>query len=187
MLRGHLLAGRLTLDEFSERVELVLGARVGRDLVNVGADLPDLPAPAPAPTRRKPSRLTVAVFGHAVKRGRVRLRRRSAVFSIFSDVDLDLRDAEMDDPRPVVNVLALLGNVDVYVPDTLGVDLGGLTVFGRQRDWGQETGRPTAPKVQVRSLSLFGTVDVWRVPDDLQGSYGKIARSLRRRQRRLLR
>ena len=40
MLREHLLAGRLTLEEFSERVEAALRARVGAELARVNEDLP---------------------------------------------------------------------------------------------------------------------------------------------------
>jgi len=42
MLREHLLAGRLTLEEFSERVEAALRARVGAELARVNEDLPDV-------------------------------------------------------------------------------------------------------------------------------------------------
>ncbi|MGV9329992.1 DUF1707 SHOCT-like domain-containing protein [Streptosporangium sandarakinum] len=39
-LREHYARGRLTLEEFGERVDLVLAARTGRELARVGADLP---------------------------------------------------------------------------------------------------------------------------------------------------
>jgi uncharacterized protein DUF1707 len=46
-LRQHLLAGRLTLDEFSERVGAALQARVGAELARAQEDLPAIPAGAP--------------------------------------------------------------------------------------------------------------------------------------------
>jgi hypothetical protein len=185
LLRSHLLAGRLTLDEFSERVELAYGARVGSDLATLNEDLPELPSPGPITTRRRPTRLTFSLFGHAIKRGRISLRRRTAVVSMLSDVDLDLRDAEITDPRVVATVMAIFGNVDMYLPEDVNVDLGGVTIVGHHRDWGRETGHTDAPTIRVRSLSLFGTVDVWRVPNDMRGNYGKITRRLQRRQRQL--
>ncbi|MEU6740352.1 DUF1707 SHOCT-like domain-containing protein [Streptosporangium sandarakinum] len=39
-LREHYARGRLTLEEFGERVDLVLAARTGGELARVGADLP---------------------------------------------------------------------------------------------------------------------------------------------------
>jgi hypothetical protein len=184
-LRTSLLAGRLTLDEFSERVELAYGARLGGDLIKVREDLPDVPTDVPvvaAPSGRKRSRFAIAIFGHTVRRGRLRLRRRTSAVSVFADVDLDLREAEIEDPRTVVSVFALFGNVDVYAPEGVRVDVGGVTIFGHQRDWGREVAHETAPKIQVRSLGLFGTVDVWRVPRGVGGRYGEIIRQVKARQ-----
>jgi hypothetical protein len=78
-----------------------------------------------------------------------------------------------------VTVLAAFGNADVYVPEGVNVDVGGITVFGHHRDWGRDAGRPDAPTVHVRVLGLAGTIDVWRVPQDMQGSsYSDIFRQL---------
>ena len=181
LLRTNLLAGRLTLDEFAERVELAYGARLGGDLVKVSEDLPDVWTVS-VPARRKRARFTVSLFGHTLRRGRLRLRRRTAAVSVFADVDLDLRQAEIENPRVVVTIIAIFGNADLYLPEGVNVDVGGVTVFGHQRDWGRETLHDTAPKVQVRSLSLFGTIDVWRVPRRMGGSYGEVIRQIKERQ-----
>jgi hypothetical protein len=182
-LREHLLAGRLTLAEFSERVEAALTARVGGELARVQEDLPAV-VPA-AGSRRKPARFTAALFGRAVRRGRLRLRGRAVAASVFGDLDFDLREATIDHGETAVTVLAAFGNADVYVPEGVNVDVGGITVFGHHRDWGRDTGRPDAPTVHVRVLGLAGTVDVWRVPHDMQGSYSDIFRQLEDRRREL--
>lgn len=159
-LRDDLLAGRLTLEEFSERVELAYRARTGQDLVRVREDLPEI-----AGTRsRTTTRVTAALFGHVIRRGRFRLRESNSVFSAFADVDLDLRDAVIEGQETTVTILVGFGNVDVYVPEGVNVDVGGITLFGRRRDWGREAARPDAPTVHVRALGAFATLDVWRVP-----------------------
>jgi hypothetical protein len=183
-LREHLLAGRLTLAEFSERVEAALTARVGGELARVQEDLPAV-VPA-AGSRRKPARFTAALFGRAVRRGRLRLRGRAVAVSVFGDLDFDLREATIDHRETAVTVLAAFGNADVYVPEGVNVDVGGITVFGHHRDWGRDADRPDAPTVHVRVLGLAGTVDVWRVPHDMQGSsYSDIFRQLEDRRREL--
>jgi DUF1707 SHOCT-like domain/Cell wall-active antibiotics response LiaF, C-terminal len=182
-LREHLLAGRLTLAEFSERVEAALTARVGGELARVQEDLPAV-VPA-AGSRRKPARFTAALFGRAVRRGRLRLRGRAVAASVFGDLDFDLREATIDHGETAVTVLAAFGNADVYVPEGVNVDVGGITVFGHHRDWGRDAGRPDAPTVHVRVLGLAGTVDVWRVPHDMHGSYSEIFRQLKDRRREL--
>jgi hypothetical protein len=183
-LREHLLAGRLTLDEFSERAELAYEAKTARDLVRVAEDLPAAPAGRPG-SRRKPTRFTGALFGRVQRRGRLRLKRWTLAASAFADVDLDLREAVIDSPHTSVTVLASFGNVDVYVPEGVDVDVGGLTIFGHRREWGRDVARSDAPVVRIRAAGFFGTVDVWRVPHGMRGDYGEIFRQLKEQQREL--
>jgi len=181
-LREHLLAGRLTLEEFSERVDAALRARVGTDLARLKQDLPDVFVAAPGP-RRRPARYTAALFGHVVRRGRLRLRRDTVAASGFGDLDLDLRNVTVDHWQSTVTVLAAFGNVDVYVPEGVNVDVSGIGLFGHRRDWGLDTDRPDAPTIHVRALSFAGTIDVWRVPQDMRdASYRDIFRQLHPRQ-----
>jgi len=184
VLRQHLLAGRLTLDEFSERVEAALQARVGADLARVQEDLPAIAAEA-APSHRKPARFTTALLGHVTRRGRLRLRKRTVAAVALGDLDFDLREATIDLPETAVTALVAFGNTDIYVPEGVNVVVGGFGIFGHRNEWGRDNDRPDAPTVHVRAFSLFGTVDVWRVPHDVQGDYGDIVRQLEKRQRQL--
>jgi hypothetical protein len=184
-LREHLLAGRLTLEEFSGRVEAALRARLGGELARVREDLPEVFVEA-AGSGRKPARFTAALFGHVARGGRLRLRGWTFAASAFGDLDFDLREATIDRRQTAVTVLAAFGNVDVYVPEGVNVDVSGIALFGHRRDWGRDAGRPDSPAVQVRVLGFAGTIDVWRVPHDMQGSsYGDIFRRLDDRQRQL--
>jgi len=180
-LREHLVAGRLTLDEFSDRVESAYRARTAPDLVAVSSALPAVAAGV----RRRPVWATVGLFAHVVRRGRLRLRRRGMVLCGFSDIDLDLREGEVAGLTTTVFLLVLFGNVDLYVPERIGIDVTGVTVFGHRRQWGREAADVDAPLLRVRVLSLFGTVDVWHVPGDLRGGYDEVIKELRRRQREL--
>ena len=184
VLREHLLAGRLTLDEFSERVEAALRARVGGELARVQEDLPVVSSTA-SRSRRKPARFTAALLGHVARRGPFRLRRWTLAASALGDLDLDLREATIDGPRTAVTLLVAFGNADIYLPEGVSVEVTGLTVAGHRREWGRDTGRPDAPAVQVRVFGAFATVDVWRVPHDMRGSYSDIFRQIKERQRQL--
>jgi len=182
-LRDHLLAGRLTLEEFSERIEIAYQARIGQELVGARQSLPDIPAEAVR--SRRPTRVTAALFGRVVRRGRLRLRRWTVAVGVFADVDLDLREAEIDTPSTAVTVLAAFGNVDVYVLEGISVDVRGVTLFGRCREWGRDVARADAPTVHVRALGCVGTVGVWRVPHQMRGSYSEIFHQLEEQQRQL--
>jgi hypothetical protein len=183
-LRDHLLAGRLTLDEFSERAGAALRARFGGELARVQEDLPEVSFEVDR-SRRKPARFTAALLGHVARRGRLRLRGWTVAAAAAGDLDFDLREATIDHPQTAVTVLVAFGNVDIYVPEGVNVDVSGITIFGHRREWGRDAGRRDAPAVQVRVLGFFGTVDVWRVPHDMHGSYSEIFRQLEERQRQL--
>jgi class 3 adenylate cyclase len=163
VLREHTAAGRLTLEEFSARVERAYAARTLAELDEIGRDLP---APSvPVPSRRRATRFTGVVFGHTQRTGKLRLPRFSFALVVFGDTDLDLRRAEMSGPAASVVALVLFGNIDVYVPEGVEVDLGGFSIFGHQREWGRDVEpHPGSPVLRVKVFSLFGTSDVWRVP-----------------------
>ena len=154
---------------------------------------PSVASPWPAITEelprgrshRRATRLTGALFGKVVKRGRIKLRRWAVAGGAFCDVDLDLRQAEIQGRRTTLTVLVGLGNVDVYVPENVNVTVGGVTIGGHRREWGEDLERPGSPTIAVRAISLLGTVDVWRVPANMPDDYGEIFRQLQGRQRGL--
>ena len=80
-LRDDLLAGRLTLDEFPERV----GDAMARGSVPTWRGCGRT---CPSGSRRpggQELRLSVAAFGHLVRRGRLRLPRRMVAIGAFAD------------------------------------------------------------------------------------------------------
>jgi DUF1707 SHOCT-like domain len=176
-----LLAGRLTLEEFSERVDQAYAAVGQGDLDRVRSGLPATEHLPVRGSRRRPTRFTAALIAHVVKRGRLRLGRWTVAGGAFCDVDLDLRQAEIQGRRTVLTVLVALGNVDVYVPENVTVTVSGIAVGGHRRDWGADVERANAPEISVRVISLFGTIDVWRVPAEMPGDYGEITRGLQAR------
>ena len=176
-LREHTAAGRLTLEEFGERSEKALVARTTTELDELARDLPT----ATAPSGRGPTRFTGVAFGSVERKGRWRLGRWTLAMVAFGNVDLDLRQAELSAPHATVRAFVLFGNMDVYVPEAVDVDVGGLSVFGARDDFGTAAARPGAPLLRVRVFVLFGNADIWRVPAELaQAGFREVFRSLRR-------
>lgn len=185
LLQDHLVSGRLALEEFSERIDQVYAARVRADLDEASSGLPSAQEMSIGQSRRRATRLTGAVFGHVIKRGRIRLGRWTVAGGAFCDVDLDLRKAEVRGQKTAVTILVGIGNVDVYVPENINVTVTGLALGGHRREWGEDFARSGAPEISVRAISMFGTVDVWRVPADMPSDYREVTRQLERRAREL--
>src|SRR2546423_38243 len=74
LLREHAAAGRLTLEEFTERMSAAYGALTNEELAELTRDLP-VAQPASV-SRRSPTRWLFSVFASTERQGRIRVRRR---------------------------------------------------------------------------------------------------------------
>jgi hypothetical protein len=173
--------GRLTLDEFSERVSAAWAAKTLSELRVQVADLPhpfgpDLaralvpadqvpmtggpPAPYSGPSAR-PTRWTVGIMFGNTRQGRWRLRRETNAVAIMGGCELDLRRAEVEGPEVVINALAIMGGVDVIVPEGIAVELTGFGLMGgKEARIADVPVLPGSPVVRVRAFALMGGVVV---------------------------
>jgi class 3 adenylate cyclase len=176
-LREHTAVGRLTLEEFSERTERATSATTLDELESIAVDLP--PAVEAERPLRRARRVTAALFSDTERTGRWRLPRFSFAFVFMGNADLDLRQAELDGKEVSITAFMLFGNVDFYVPERVEVDFGGLAVLGHKREHGRDVPpQPGTPLVRARVFSLFGTVDLWRVPTSwATKTFGEIMRA----------
>jgi hypothetical protein len=163
LLRDHAAEGRLTLEEFTERMERAYLARTNGELEALARDLP-VTAAAPA-SRRRPTRFVFSLLGSTAREGRIRVRRRISCVTAFGNIDVDLRAATLEGDVIKVFALGLFSAVDVYVPEGVEVDLHGFALGGHKRANGNDPpARPGTPLVRIFAVSLFAGIDVWRVP-----------------------
>jgi hypothetical protein len=163
LLREHAAEGRLTLEEFTDRMSAAYLARTTDELEELGRDLPS--ADAPAVSRRRPTRWLFSVLGSSEREGRIRVRRRVGCLMAFGNIDLDLRQATLEGDVITIVALGMFGAIDVYVPEGVEVDLRGLALGGHKRARGKDPPpQPGTPLVRVFAVSIFAGIDVWRVP-----------------------
>jgi hypothetical protein len=164
LLRDHAMQGRLTLEEFSDRISTAYLARTTVELEELIRDLPS--AEQPVGTRhRRPTRLVFCLFGSTEREGHIRVRRRIACLLGFGNIDLDLRQATLEGDVITIVALGMFGAIDVYIPEGVEVDLHGFAIMGHKRARGNDP-PPHAgtPLVRVFAVSVFAGIDVWRVP-----------------------
>jgi len=163
LLREHAAEGRLTLEEFTDRMSAAYLARTTDELEELARDLP--PAHAPAVSRRRPTRWLVSMLGSSEREGRIRVRRRVGCLMAFGNIDLDLRQATLEGDVITIVALGMFGAIDVYVPEGVEVDLRGFAFGGHKRARGKDPPpQPGTPLVRVFAVSIFAGIDVWRVP-----------------------
>jgi class 3 adenylate cyclase len=155
VLREHCIEGRLTLEEFSARLDALYSARTDAELATV---LDDLPAPAPEPARPKRRSWLVTLLGSVQRRGPWRVPRRIFAFSILGSPDLDFRRAVIDTEEVRITSIAFMGVLTAIVPAGVEVDLGGLGLIGGNDFVTREDIEPTSggPRLRIRCYALFG-------------------------------
>jgi class 3 adenylate cyclase len=171
-LRESVVEGRLTLDEFSERVGSALQAKTRGDLLAVLADLPEvrptadrLPEPGTGGPRKK-GRWHVAVMsGHSTK-GRWRVSGKTNAVAVMGGCDMDLRQAEIEGPEVEITAVAFWGGIDITVPEGFEVELRGFSFMGgRDLKLRDVPIVPGSPRIVVHAFAVMGGIDVKSRPN----------------------
>jgi hypothetical protein len=163
-LRDASAEGRLTLEEFVERMTNAYEARTHAELDELVHDLPAGRGEGVV-SRRRPIRFLFSMFGSTEREGRIRVRRKVTCLTAFGNIDLDLRQATLEGDVITIVVFGAFGAADVYVPEGVEVDLRGFALFGHTRARGNELPpRPGTPLVRIFAVSLWAGIDAWRVP-----------------------
>lgn len=160
LLRQASVEGRLTLDEFSQRVELALAARTRDELQAVTQDLPAIaptrtlqPGGSPGALMRPPVRTSVSVMSAVERKGFWRVDEESLAVSVMGSCKLDMRGAAISAPVTTINAYSFMGSVDVIVPFGVEVELEGIAIMGSKE--AKLTGPPPAPGAPVVRINAF--------------------------------
>ncbi|MGA2873633.1 MAG: DUF1707 domain-containing protein [Candidatus Dormibacteria bacterium] len=154
--------GRLTLEDFSDRLETALQARTIPELAALEADLGVArPLPTPARPGVRAARSFVAIMSSAHGRGRLVLGPATRALAVMGEVVLDLRGAELAAGHSHIQAIAVMGSVKVVVPEGLNVELNGLALMGSKSLKGGTTlPPPEAPVIEVTAMAVMGEVAV---------------------------
>lgn len=162
MLGQAAAEGRLTLDEYADRVGSAYSSRTRGQLARLTDDLPTggprqavaHPSPGPAAER------LVAIFGNESRKGNWPVPERLEARSVFGDCHVELQDAQLQHQVTVIEATAIFGAVTIFVPEGVDVRLTGTAIFGAKESKLRGPVRPGAPVVEVRSRVVFGAVNV---------------------------
>jgi hypothetical protein len=152
--------GRLTLDEFSERVQAVFASRTRGQLSLITADLPPRSSGLMA-YLPEPITFTFALLSDMKRKGRWRLEGQTTAISVLADCTLDLRHAIIQSEDVIIDAYVMLGALKIIVPPGTPVDLGGFAVLGSSSSKVEDDEPlPGVPIVRVRGFTLLGALNV---------------------------
>lgn len=158
-LREACVDGRVTLEEFSERVETVLTARTEAEIAPALADI--AVARAAPDVDRDDTEQIIAVMGDTKRKGRWRIRPFTRAIAVMGGCQLDLRQVEVTSSEVEIAAYAIMGDVKVIVPEGVEVELTGVAIMGDKKYKVRDTRPlPGAPLVRVRAYALMGDVKV---------------------------
>lgn len=170
----------LSLEEFGDRMRVLLAARTRGDLHTAVAGLPQVRRAAPSDasteqrsaTTAEPRRVprstqrvrdggsAVAILSNAELKGRFRPGASTTAVAVLGEATVDLQGVEFEGDELVVSAVSALGTVEIIVPEGVDVDLRGIAVLGERRDRTGDAVLPDAPVVRIDGLALLGEITV---------------------------
>jgi hypothetical protein len=155
-LGEHHAVGRLTYEEFVERMDSAYEARTHDELDRLTADLPEHRVASAQSQKR---RWLVSVMG-GNERAEDVARDGMVILDVMGGSDLDLRGASFPAGEATVTAIAIMGGSTIWVPEGARVELSGFALMGGNTNRVQKAGAASGPLVRVKAWSLMGGVDV---------------------------
>jgi len=178
VLHDSMAEGRITVNELEERLDKVYAAKTFGDLEPLTRDLPiahqgralTVPQPnMPAPVSnriggRATSSNAIAVMSGTDRKGVWTVSPTFTSVAMMGGVEIDLTQARFEEAETTIQAFAIMGGIDIYVPEDVTVQVNGIGFMGafenKVRD--QAEPRPGMPLVKVNGLALMGGVEVKR-------------------------
>jgi hypothetical protein len=170
LLSQAVVEGRLTLEEFSDRVGRAQVARTREELATLTQDLPPAPpaaatgagvAPASSTEVTAPRERHTAFCSRLVRSGPWELAARSEFRSICGTITLDLSQARLAGPAADLEIFNLFGTVTVIVPESVQVNVSGGGMFASQVVQPPSSPPvPGAPRLRINARGPGGTLYV---------------------------
>ena len=165
--------GRLTLDEMHERLELVFAARTHGDLVAVTRDLAapmhGMATPAQAAQTAHTYQqfagvggrsAAVAIFGGIERKGAWSVPGHLQIVAVMGGAELDLTEAVFEQPHTTINIVAILGGVEITAPAHVRVRSDVVAILGGCTNRADDGDAHYV--VHVTGVAIMGGVDIRR-------------------------
>ncbi|MEU7892696.1 DUF1707 domain-containing protein [Nonomuraea sp. NPDC049152] len=161
--------GRLGMEEFHERLDQVYTAKTYAELDLLTHDLPTpshspspSPSSLPSTTSGEESGVAIAVMGGFKRTGIWRAPRRLTTVAFWGGGKIDLRDAVLNGGEITIRAFAVMGGVEIVVPEDADVNVTGIGIMGGFDHAASGAGAPGAPRIRVTGFSFWGGIDVRR-------------------------
>lgn len=177
-LKDALADGQLNISEFDDRSRRLWAATYVDELGAVTADLspvvkeastsvvPQRAESVPARVTSQPggSATSFSIMGGVEKRGEWQIAPTHTSITVMGGNTLDLTRAMLSSQETVIHAYAIMGGIEIIVPDGVRVVDEGVGIMGGFGITGSDNALvpPDAPIVKVRGIALMGGVEIKR-------------------------
>ncbi|MFY1632925.1 DUF1707 SHOCT-like domain-containing protein [Solwaraspora sp. WMMB335] len=168
VLRAATAEGRIELAELDERLGRAYAARTYAELEPLTRDIPRAVSDAVARRaghdveRHRPPKWAIGVMSGFDRRGRWVAPRTFRALAFWGGGRIDLREAQLDGNVIRVRAWAVMGGMEIIVPDDADVSVTGLGIMGGFDQRASGLGSPGGPRIRVSGLAFWGGVSVRR-------------------------
>lgn len=157
-LRDACVDGRLTLAEFSTRMDTALTARTRGELHAITRDLAAI---SMTPARSVTTARIQAILGENKRSGRWHAEGQVEIVAVMGNCTVDLRNAEIAGEEIVLNVRAVMSDVKIYVPKGVQVAMEDMSILSSNKDTrSADAVLPEGPIVRVRGYGVMSSLEV---------------------------
>jgi hypothetical protein len=167
VLRNAAGDGRLGLDELDDRLSAVYAAKTYAELEPITHDLPTSASRPNVPTSDRIGGTPTSSWGIAIMSGFRRMgawtvpRTFNAV-AFWGGGSIDLRDARFAEAEVRIRAFAVMGGVEIIVPDDIEVHVNGVGIMGGFDHNVSGPGSRGGPRVIISGFAFWGGVGVRR-------------------------
>jgi hypothetical protein len=169
VLREAHAQGRITVDELDERLTSVYSAKTFADLVPVTRDLPAArdAAPVAVPATRRIGgtprfKLSLAILGGASRDGQWVVPPEYTAVATLGGIKLDMRDATFAEAETTIKAVAVMGGMEITVPEEAEVEVAAIGVMGGVDHGGEGPGAAGGPRIRITGVAVMGGIEVKR-------------------------
>lgn len=168
--------GRLTLDEFTQRLNQVYATTTRGELQRITADLPaagSANSALPAETGKR--RWKLAILGGSDYKGRWRVPAKIGFFALLGGSKIDLCEARLQNNEVEITLVSILGGSDVIVPQGIRVEVDSTNILGGDDVKIDESAEvANSPVVRIRACSILGGNDIRHPKERLKDRWRRL-------------
>ena len=102
----------------------------------------------------------VAVLGGSARKGSWEPAAKLQVLALMGGVELDFREASLYEGDTVVEVLTIMGGVNIIVPPDVNVQASGTGLLGDFSTVSNHVDDADAPRLVIKGIAIMGGVNV---------------------------